>query len=149
MARLLRYDEIDRIKEIYKKHQKVYNAEEVWGVYREDIKDRINKDVFIAICEKDNEIISIATLALVKLPINKWNYKTSGVCGEISFVHTLQEYRCNGYAEKCLIELISIANSKGINYIYLWSTSIAERLYRKLGFKEEDNTVYLEIYKEI
>lgn len=149
MVRLLGVEEIDRIKDLYKNHQAIYNSEEIWRVYRNDIKDRINKDVFISVYEKDNKIISVATLTLVKLTINKWTYKTGGVCGEISFVHTLKEYRCNGYAEECMIELIAIAESKGINYLYLWSTSIAERLYRKLGFREENNTIYLEIYKEI
>jgi ribosomal protein S18 acetylase RimI-like enzyme len=62
-----------------------------------------------------------------------------GKAGTLLNVYTFPEYRRKGIAKRLLEEIIKEAKLIGIDSIDLKATEDGYNLYKKLGFKDDDN----------
>ena len=94
----------------------------------------LNTDFYAAFVEIDNEIVSVAFLAVSNKPANL-SFPT-GKTGTIFNVLTYPEYRNRGYATSIMKLLLDEAKKQDLSYVDLSSSESGKSLYQKLGFKE-------------
>ena len=92
----------------------------------------LNTDFFAAFAEENNEIASVAFLAISRKPANL-SFPT-GKIGTILNVLTYPQYRKKGYATGAMNALICEAKRRNLSYLELSSTESGKSLYKKLGF---------------
>ena len=94
----------------------------------------LNTDFHAALVEIDNEIASVAFLAISAKPANL-TFPT-GKTGTVLNVLTYPEHRKKGYATTTMNLLLDEANRQGLSYVELSASQAGKSLYQKLGFKE-------------
>jgi ribosomal protein S18 acetylase RimI-like enzyme len=100
--------------------------------------EHINKNDFIGmIAVYNGNIVSTAYLIILDYPANP--NLISGKAGTLLNVYTFPEYRRKGIVKKLLEEIIKEAKLIGINSIDLKATEDGYNLYKKIGFKDDDN----------
>ena len=122
-----------------------YFAAEKWEVSSEQHKvieaslrqyylKYLNTDFYAAIVEVDNEIASVAFLAISNRPASL--SVPSGRTGSIYNVLTYPEFRKRGYATSTMNLLIDQAKKQNLSFIKLSASESGKPLYQKLGFNE-------------
>lgn len=120
-------------------------AEENWDVSTEQssiiktnlhsyYKEQLNKNLFVALAEKNGQIISVAFLAILEKAASP-SFPT-GKIGTLLNVMTYPDNRKMGYARKLLDMLIEQARYENLSFIELMASPSGKPLYQKLGFQE-------------
>ncbi len=94
----------------------------------------INHDFIAILAEIDNNVVSIAFLAISEMPANL--EFITGKRGTLFNVFTYPEHRRMGFATKVLSLIIEDAKQFGVSAIDLDATQDGKPLYEKLGFTE-------------
>jgi len=142
----IRIAELDDIDNLVKARFDYFAAEK-WDVsfeqhevieknLREYYSKHLNNDFFVALVEVDNEIASIAFLAVSAKPANL-SFPT-GKTGTVLNVLTYPNYRKKGYATMSMNLLIEIAKAQSLSYVELSASESGKSLYQRLGFKEKE-----------
>jgi len=87
--------------------------------------------------EYNGNIVTAAYLIILDYPANP--NLINGKAGTLLNVYTSPEYRRKGIAKKLLEEIIKEAKLMGINTIDLKATENGYNLYKKLGFKDDND----------
>lgn len=103
----------------------------------------INIDFFAAIVEENDQILSLAFLAVSEKPANL-SFPT-GKTGTILNVLTYPEYRKMGYATQTMSTLIEEARQQNLSFIELSASELGKPLYQKLGFREKNPSHFTEM----
>ena len=97
----------------------------------------LRKNEFIGIvCEHEGNIVSTAYLAISEMPAN--HHLLNGKIGTLLNVFTYPEYRNNGISTNIIKMLIEEARKRNVLTIDLLATKDGERIYRKIGFAENE-----------
>ncbi len=100
--------------------------------------EHIIKNDFIGIIgEHNGKVVSAAYLIILDYPANP--KLINGKAGTLLNVYTYPEYRRKGIAKKLLEEIIKEAKLMGITSIDLNATESGYNLYKKLGFKDDND----------
>jgi len=144
MEPILRMATIDDIEDLVRVRFDYFEAEK-WDITAEKrsiiktsllqyYKRHINDDFFAALIEIENQIASVAFLAITEKPANlSW---PTGRIGTILNVLTYPEHRKMGYATKTLNFLIEESKRQNLSYLELSSSGLGKTLYKKLGFQD-------------
>jgi glucosamine-phosphate N-acetyltransferase len=116
---------------------------EVWfidEISNETLISFLKNDNHMIVCEKDNKIISTATLHLQKKLI-----RNGGIAGFIEDVVVKEEYRNMGIGYEMVNHLIEMA--KKLNCYKVILSCFPERInfYKKCGFFEESTTMRINL----
>ncbi len=139
--RMASLDDIDKLIKV----RFDYFATEKWEVSSEQKKvieanlrqyysTYLNTDFYVAIVEVENEIASVAFLAISAKPANL-SFPT-GRIGTVLNVLTYPKYRKKGYAASAMKMLINEAKKQKLSYVELSASELGKPLYQKLGFEE-------------
>ena len=96
-----------------------------------------NKDICLVVSRDRERIMGMGTLVIMHTVV--------GVRARIEDVVVDEIYRGKGIGEKISKELIALARKKKVRSIELSSRpsrTVANKLYKKLGFKKRDTNVY-------
>ncbi|MBI2013114.1 MAG: GNAT family N-acetyltransferase [Candidatus Colwellbacteria bacterium] len=96
-----------------------------------------NKDICLVVSKDGEEIIGMGTLVIMHTVV--------GVRARVEDVVVDSKQRSRGVGKKISRELIALAKKKKVRSIELSSRpsrTVANKLYRKLGFKKRDTNVY-------
>ena len=105
---------------------------EITSNLRRYFSKQLNNNFFAALVKKDDEIVSVAFLAISEVPANL-SFPT-GKTGVILNVLTYPNHRKKGYATCTMCALIEEAKRQNLSYITLSASEAGKPLYRKLGF---------------
>ncbi|MCL1890801.1 MAG: GNAT family N-acetyltransferase [Coriobacteriia bacterium] len=129
---------LDFLAEVHKEKWKA--APELHAVIEESFRaycvKHLEKELFVALIEKEGKILSLAFLSIQDKPANLKS--PTGKLGLITNVYTHSEYRKQGHAVRALKHLIEEAQRQNVSSIKLAATKAGEPVYRKLGFQEND-----------
>ena len=100
----------------------------------------LNTDFYAAFVEVDNEIASVAFLAISNKPASL-SFPT-GRTGTVLNVLTYLKYRKKGYATSTMNLLLDEAKKQGLSYVELSASESGKLLYQKLGFKESKSSAH-------
>ena len=100
-------------------------------------------DFFAVLVEHDDQIISLAFLAISEKPPNE--FFPTGKVGTLLNVFTYPEYRKKGLATNMINTLIKEAKQQNLSYIELSSSESGKPLYKKFGFEELKPSKYTEM----
>ena len=101
---------------------------------REYFSKYLNTDFYAVFAEVENQIASVAFLAISNKPANL-SFPT-GRTGTVLNVLTYPEYRNKGYAASTMNVLLDEAKKQGLSYVELSASESGKSLYQKLGFEE-------------
>lgn len=99
-------------------------------------RKHLNKDLFVYIA-RDDIIIACCFLLILEKPANP--SFINGRIGNVKNIYTKPKYRNQGIARKLMEQLISDANTLGLDYLELKSTKNRYALYKSLGFQEVES----------
>jgi len=100
-------------------------------------KHIMENDFIGIIGEYNGKIVSAAYLAISEKPPNP--SFINGRVGTLLNVYTFPEYRKKGIAKKLIKEIIKETKLMGVDRIDLKATKAGYNLYKKLGFKEDND----------
>lgn len=101
----------------------------------------LNKNIFVYVARKEQEIVSCAFLLVVEKPMSP--AFITGKTGIVLNVYTKPESRHNGYARKLMNMLISDAIDKDLSIVELKATEDGYPLYKEIGFKDVNSKYHL------
>ena len=142
MDEIVKMATADDIEDLIKARFAYFEAEK-WDVTNEQrveitsnlrryFSKQINNDFFAALVKKDDEIVSVAFLAISEIPANLSS--PTGKTGVILNVLSYPNHRKKGYATCTMCALIEEAKRQNLSYMTLSSSESGKRLYQKLGF---------------
>lgn len=99
-------------------------------------RNHLNEDLLVYVAREHN-IIACCFLLISEKPANP--SFINGRTGNVLNVYTKPEYRKQGIAGKLMEQLITEAGALGLDYVELKSTEDGYRLYKSLGFSEEQS----------
>ena len=111
--------------------------------FRQYLTAHLNKDLFIAMIELENQIASVAFLSIAEKLANP--SCPTGKIGTLLNLLTYPKHRNKGYATCTLRALIDIAREQNLSYIELSASEIGLSLYKKLGFQELDPSHFIDM----
>ncbi|MDO4460057.1 MAG: GNAT family N-acetyltransferase, partial [Clostridia bacterium] len=94
------------------------------------------------VAEDSDRIISTVFLHIVEMPPSP--KFPNGLTGEVLNVYTKPEYRGRGICTKLMNMLLDSAKEHKLCRVDLSATEAGYPVYKKIGFKEKDNT-YIEM----
>lgn len=142
IVRLIRYDELDKLLALYRllhaQDPDAGNDSRLGALWDEIYND---PDLFYPVAEKDGEIVSSCTLAIVK-------NLTRGLrpYGIIENVITSPDFRKKGYGNRVLRMAVKIAREKNCYKVMLMTGSKKEdtiRFYEQAGFIRGVKTAFV------
>lgn len=101
----------------------------------------LDKDLRAYIALDGSEVVSTALLLVIEKPINP--LVPSGQNGVVLNVFTKLENRHKGLAARLMQMLLADAKSQGLDYVELKATKSGYPLYKKLGFSDKPENVYM------
>ncbi|MDE7340377.1 MAG: GNAT family N-acetyltransferase [Lachnospiraceae bacterium] len=99
-------------------------------------RKHLNKDLLVYVARKP-VIAACCFLLISEKPANP--SFINGRTGNVLNVYTKPEYRKQGIAKKLMEQLIAEADELGLDYVELKSTDEGYRLYKSLGFSDEQS----------
>lgn len=101
----------------------------------------LNVDFFAALVEEHGKIASTAFLVLYEKPANR--AFPTGRTATVLNVFTYPDCRRRGYAMQALRMLVGQARKENASYIELSATKAGRALYKRLGFKETEEALFV------
>jgi len=95
------------------------------------------------VVEDNDEIIATGAIVFFEFPPTYTN--KSGKKAYVTNMYTKESYRGQGIATKLLTKLVAEAKTAGIIKIWLGASKLGRPVYKKLGFKETDEWLELDI----
>ncbi|MBE5923120.1 MAG: GNAT family N-acetyltransferase [Lachnospiraceae bacterium] len=103
-------------------------------------REHMGKDFFVYMAHDGEEPVGCCFLLVTEKPSNP-NF-INGRTGTVLNVYVKPNYRRCGIAKQLMNNLLEDAKLKNLDYVELKSTEDGHKLYRNLGFKDEQSEYY-------
>jgi len=133
----LMFEEINSLENI----KGTFNWQGMASAYRDKLSKQLDNFCTAFVIENEDKIIASGAVSIVELvPVPK---DTNTKLGYIHSIYTDKNFRKNGFAQLIMQQLIKTCKLQGIKRIKLATSLAAKKLYKKLEFELDQNSMSL------